>query len=669
MRRKILLLEPNYKNKYPPMGLMKISTYYRGRGDDVRFYKGDLKVFAAQLLFEEYFEGVKQSIEVEDNENNVSKIVYNFVVKHGATNIVEYIKTSKHAPIQMIADSSYSQDNVEECSIDDILSTLNEYRKRYKNNEFPKFDRVLVTTLFTFYWEKTIDTIKFANKLCTPRGRVFVGGIASSLVPEYIEEKTGIYPIVGLLNQPRVLDADKKGDVIIDEMPLDYSILDEIDYKYPTSNAYFGYMTRGCVNSCQFCAVPKLEPQYCNYSSIQAKIEKVRECFGAKRDLLLMDNNVFASNRFNQIIDEIKACGFANGATYTPDSEYYITLRNLTQGFSLLEHKRPLRNNSAYIKKMVRIYDDIADRLEGEEKGKFYNERENRGLLYAETTTIDKIIEFDGIAKPFYDKFFKKGERVRFVDFNQGLDARLGTDEKMAKISEIAIRPLRIAFDHWQLRDIYETAIRRAAEHNIRDLSNYLLYNFNDHPDELYERMRMNVNLCEELGVTIYSFPMKYHPIDDPEYFQNRDYIGQPHWNRKFIRAVQAVLNSTHGKIGRGKTFFEAAFGRDIDEFRKILWMPEALIIQRYKYDRQKRDVYYSDEKNQGKKNPYENVPDEVGNITSDWWTRFNALNDAQRNIIEKIIAEHKFTDDDINVDDEQIREVLRFYQIKRDET
>lgn len=45
MNRNILLLEPNYKNKFPPIGLMKLATYFRLRGDNVVFYKGDLKEF------------------------------------------------------------------------------------------------------------------------------------------------------------------------------------------------------------------------------------------------------------------------------------------------------------------------------------------------------------------------------------------------------------------------------------------------------------------------------------------------------------------------------------------------------------------------------------------------------------------------------------------------
>jgi hypothetical protein len=95
--------------------------------------------------------------------------------------------------------------------------------------------------------------------------------------------------------------------------------------------------------------------------------------------------------------------------------------------------------------------------------------------------------------------------------------------------------------------------------------------------------MQLNVKLCEELKefkVNIYSFPMKYHPITDPEYFRNRHYLGE-HWNRKFIRAIQAVLNCTKGKVGKGSSFFNHAFGEDLQEFHKILYMPEAFIIYR----------------------------------------------------------------------------------------
>ena len=54
--RKILLIEPNYKNKYPPIGLMKIATYHRMLGDNVKFYKGELKDFLVEQLYQDCLE-------------------------------------------------------------------------------------------------------------------------------------------------------------------------------------------------------------------------------------------------------------------------------------------------------------------------------------------------------------------------------------------------------------------------------------------------------------------------------------------------------------------------------------------------------------------------------------------------------------------------------------
>jgi hypothetical protein len=41
--KNILLIEPGYKNKYPPLGLMTIAQYHgpSGKPDRVRFIKGE----------------------------------------------------------------------------------------------------------------------------------------------------------------------------------------------------------------------------------------------------------------------------------------------------------------------------------------------------------------------------------------------------------------------------------------------------------------------------------------------------------------------------------------------------------------------------------------------------------------------------------------------------
>jgi hypothetical protein len=73
---------------------------------------------------------------------------------------------------------------------------------------------------------------------------------------------------------------------------------------------------------------------------------------------------------------------------------------------------------------------------------------------------------------------------------------------------------------------------------------------------------------------------MKYHPVNGEKYL-NRDYLGK-FWNRKYIRAIQTILNATKGKIGKGVSFFYEAFGKNIEEFNEILIMPETYILYRF---------------------------------------------------------------------------------------
>ena len=50
-KRKVLLIEPDYANKFPPIGLMKISTYYKNLGNwEVTFYKGNLRTLVLETI-------------------------------------------------------------------------------------------------------------------------------------------------------------------------------------------------------------------------------------------------------------------------------------------------------------------------------------------------------------------------------------------------------------------------------------------------------------------------------------------------------------------------------------------------------------------------------------------------------------------------------------------
>lgn len=129
-------------------------------------------------------------------------------------------------------------------------------------------------------------------------------------------------------------------------------------------------------------------------------------------------------------------------------------------------------------------------------------------------------------------------------------------------------------------------------------------------------------------------------PINDPDFFMNRDYIGE-HWNRKFIRAIQAVLNSTKGKVGKGKHFFEEAFGADEHRFWTILWMPETFIIYRFMFKE---------------------------NLAKEWEEKFWSLPTEELEKVKSVVAVNKFKDLDFSKYSKEARDVLQYYMVTRDE-
>ena len=421
--KNILLIEPGYKNKYPPLGLMKIAQYHgpRGKRDSVKFIKG------------------------EDRS---------------------------------------------------VLDT--------------SWDRIYVTTLFSFEWKKISKAVDFAVEAAGGnRNNIFVGGIAASLMHEEVVREHrwhGIRFIDGLLRDaPAVslrlnaFDQELYSDDIatppIEDLIPDYSILDQINYRYPVVDGYFAYASRGCIRKCSFCGVPKLEGDLYDTPSLAAIVNGIERHYGPKKDLILMDNNVVASPRFKEVIAEIRDLGFTPGAKIT------------------------------------------------------------RG----------------------------RSTSLRRVDFNQGVDARILCKDPMflRELSSVCIKPLRIAFDHLGLRKPYETAIRYSHQAGLYELSNYMLYNFHDSPSDLYQRMRINIDLNEELGIRIFSFPMRYQPTN----MKDRSHIGEK-WNRYFLRSMQIILQATHGVVSGAPEFFNEAFGSTEQDFHNLLMRPHHFIFNRMWYQK-----------------------------------------------------------------------------------
>lgn len=550
--RRVLLVEPGYRNKYPPLGLMKLATYHRKRGDCVRFFKGDLRRLVVEIYADtviEKFYSIDDRIDWRCYKNPISKFI-------------QYGRSALLIDITSLS-SVFSPS---------ISMWLKYYHKAYrtgKTEDCALWDRICVTSLFTFYFKITIETIELCKRLVRDKNDVIIGGVMASLIPDEVEDATGIRPIVGLLDAPGVLDSWDR--TIIDQLTPDYSILEEIDYQYPEHDGYYGYTSRGCVRKCDFCAVPTLEPEFKEYLNIAKQLELVDETYGARRNLLLLDNNVLASKKFSEIIKDIRANGFAKGALFESPNLLELAVKNLRAGV----------NEFAYKRLTHRILLDFKTRLAGETL-RTYQAALDKYQICAEFEPLSEqlLCAYDEVGELFEQRR-NKATKFRYVDFNQGVDARLLTDEKMSLLATIPIKPLRIAFDSMKFAHAYENAVRLASKHKIRHLSNYLLFNFKDKPVELYQRMRLNVELSNELNLQIYSFPMRYSPIwDDNKLHHGRTYVGE-HWNRKFIRSIQTVLNATKGKVGTKLDFFNAAFGNDEDEFYEILYMPEAYILHR----------------------------------------------------------------------------------------
>ncbi len=221
--KKILLIEPDYRSTFPPLGLLRLSTYHKSRGDKVTFARGCTERLARA-----------------------------------------------------------------------------------------GWDRIYVSSLFTWELPKCVETIRYYSKSVKDPSQLVVGGIGATLMPSYIEARVRCTVLTGPMDRKGKLG---RGIPSLESYIPDYSLLNAVEWCYRPEDAYFCRTTKGCSRRCKFCAVPNLEPRFARNRGWRQEIKEVIRAHGERQHLVLLDSNVLAHPEAEEIIADIRREGFERDAT------------------------------------------------------------------------------------------------------------------------------------------------------------------------------------------------------------------------------------------------------------------------------------------------------------------------------------------------------------------
>ncbi|HUU26354.1 MAG TPA: hypothetical protein VM123_00955 [archaeon] len=169
-------------------------------------------------------------------------------------------------------------------------------KRRYKGcnifaivgNEIPpgvaRPSAIYITSLFTWDLKKVTESVQFYSDRF-PGVEILVGGIAASLLPDYIKKHTGISPHIGLFDGA-------------EHCAPDYSL-----WFKRKINASITFASRGCPRQCRFCSVRLHEPEFIVRDDWDRDI-----CKDLPR-IIFWDNNWLASPNFLEDCEKIKKLG------------------------------------------------------------------------------------------------------------------------------------------------------------------------------------------------------------------------------------------------------------------------------------------------------------------------------------------------------------------------
>lgn len=196
MTKHVLLVEPSYYTRYPPLGLLKLSTYHKNLGNTTKLVQGTTKDLS----------------------------------------------------------------------------------------EMP--DTIYVTSLFTWAWQPVWEAIQFYSRLF-PDSELWLGGLYASLMPRHAA-LSGIDP--NHISKGIFTDAE--------DLCPDYSLVPEWNKRVGGSIIF---SSRGCIWSCPYCAVPRLEGPL---SAVKYSIKHL--IWQGHKRVIFFDNNFLASPGWESVLKEVE---------------------------------------------------------------------------------------------------------------------------------------------------------------------------------------------------------------------------------------------------------------------------------------------------------------------------------------------------------------------------
>lgn len=157
-----------------------------------------------------------------------------------------------------------------------------------------------------------------------------------------------------------------------------------------------------------------------------------------------------------------------------------------------------------------------------------------------------KVIFWDNnfLASPYWRDILDEIEDLALdVDFNQGLDARLLTEEVAHRLRRLKLKVVRLAYDIPEIKEPLKRAVDLLKESGFRgrDIIVYSLYNFTDSPDDFLSRVR------DLLDWGVVAYPMRYEPLEPRP---KNSYVA-PSWTPEYLE----MIADARRVLGRGGAF------------------------------------------------------------------------------------------------------------------